>query len=72
MGEPEFDSEIELGLEVKLPEKLPAGRADALFLYGFCFHRRQDSEALEILVNGRPNPAVGRMPRLDQFKSLHP
>ncbi|MCB0859808.1 MAG: glycosyltransferase [Solirubrobacterales bacterium] len=72
MGEPEFDSEIELGLEVKLPEKLPAGRADALFLYGFCFHRRQDSEALEILVNGRPNPAVGRMPRLDLFKSLHP
>lgn len=72
MGEPEFDSEIELGLEVKLPEQLPAGRADALFLYGYCFHRHQDYEALEILVDGDPNPAVARMPRLDLFKSLHP
>ncbi len=72
MGEPEFDSEIELGLEVKLPEQLPAGRADALFLYGYCFHRRQDYEALEILVDGQPNAAVARMPRLDLFKSLHP
>ena len=72
MGGPEFDSEIELGLEVKLPERLPAGRATALFLYGYCFHRRQQSEGLEILVNGRPSPAVGRMPRLDLFKSLHP
>lgn len=72
MGEPEVDPEIELGLEVKLPERLPAGRADAIFLYGYCFHRRQDYEALEILVNGQPNPAVGRMPRLDLFKSLHP
>lgn len=72
MVAPEFDSEIELGLEVKLPERLPAGKADALFLYGYCFHRRQDSVGMEILVDGRPFPAVGRMPRLDLFKSLHP
>ena len=72
MVEPEFDSEIELGLEVKIPGQLPAGRADALFLYGYAFHRRQDVEGLEILVDGQPNRAVGRMPRLDLFKSLHP
>jgi len=72
MREPVFDSEIELGLEVKLPEELPAGRATALFLYGYCFHRRQESAGLKILVDGKPGPAVARMPRLDLFKSLHP
>lgn len=65
-------AEIEIEVESRLPEALPAGKPTALFIYGSCFHRHQPVEQLELAVDGRRFKAVSGMPRLDLFKSLHP
>lgn len=65
--------DLRVDVETPLPEALPAGRATALFLFGSCFHRRAAVRALEVLVDGEPQPVSAHgMPRLDLFRSLHP
>src|SRR4051794_12841846 len=67
------DEDLEVDLEVPLPETIPAGRATAVFCFGTCFHRRQAVERLEIIVGGVAHePTAWGMPRLDLFRALHP
>lgn len=63
-----------LWLETRpLPSRLPAGRADAIFVFGACFHPREEVTGLEILVDGAPHPVTDfGLPRLDVFRRLHP
>ncbi len=46
------DEDLRLEIERRIPSTLPAGRGDALFVFGTCFHRRADVESLEVLVDG--------------------
>jgi glycosyltransferase involved in cell wall biosynthesis len=56
-----------------LPAELPGGRADAVFVFGACFHPREDVTGLEVLVDGDPHPVTDfGLPRLDVFRRLHP
>jgi glycosyltransferase involved in cell wall biosynthesis len=64
----------ELWVEIEpLPEELPAGRGDAVFVFGACFHPRDEVTGLEALVDGIPHPVTDfGLPRLDIFRRLHP
>jgi len=56
-----------------LPGRLPARRGDALFVFGACFHPRDEVAGLEVLVDGVPHPVTDfGLPRLDVFRRLHP
>lgn len=56
-----------------LPAELPAGRGDAVFIFGACFHPHREILNLEILVDGEPHaPTDFGLPRLDVFRRLHP
>ena len=60
-------------LDHPVPDRLAAGRADAVFLFGSCFHPRAAVSNLEILVDGKPAPVTDfGLPRLDVFRALHP
>lgn len=68
------DAKTGLWLETRpLPAALPAGRADAIFVFGACFHPHEEVTGLEILVDGAPHPVTDfGLPRLDVFRRLHP
>ena len=60
------DSELVVQLDTPLPAALPAGRSDAVFLLGACFHRRKRISELALLVDGVAQPpAAWAMPRPD-------
>ena len=66
--------EDELWVEARpVPSRLPAGRGDAIFVFGACFHPREEVAGLEVLVDGAPSPVTDfGLPRLDVFRTLHP
>lgn len=68
-----LDDDVVLRLERALPEAVVVGRATAIYIYGSCFHRRDDLVGMEIEVDGVASAvqAFG-MPRLDLFRALHP
>ncbi|GIK78852.1 MAG: hypothetical protein BroJett022_25420 [Actinomycetes bacterium] len=68
------DAKAGLWLESRpLPSTLPAGRADAIFVFGACFHPHEEVTGLEILVDGAPRAVTDfGLPRLDVFRRLHP
>jgi Glycosyl transferase family 2 len=60
------DPDLVVRRETPLPASLPAGRADAVFVLGACWHRRERIAALELLVDGvAQQPAAWAMPRPD-------
>lgn len=66
-------AELRVDVETALPESLPAGRGDALFIFGTCFHPTAAVRGLELLANGIAHPvSAERMPRFDRYASLHP
>jgi len=65
--------ELRAELDRSLPGSLPAGRGDAVFVFGTCFHPRADVVDLEVLVDGDAAPVTDfGLPRLDLFRRLHP
>jgi glycosyltransferase involved in cell wall biosynthesis len=61
-------SDLVVRLETPLPAALPAGRADAVFCLGACFHRREPIAELALLVDGAAHrPAAWGMPRPDVY-----
>jgi glycosyl transferase family 2 len=67
------DGDLWVRLETALPTSLPVGRATAVFVFGACFHRRQDVRRLELSVDGRWHRVrAAAMPRLDVVRALHP
>jgi glycosyltransferase involved in cell wall biosynthesis len=64
---------LRVSLDPSPPAALPAGRGDAVFLFGTCFHPRADVIGLEVLVAGAAAPVTDfGLPRLDLFRKLHP
>jgi glycosyltransferase involved in cell wall biosynthesis len=60
-------------LDAPLPDELGAGAATAVFVAGWCVAGEHEITALELLVDGAPQPVTAHgMPRLDVFKALHP
>jgi glycosyltransferase involved in cell wall biosynthesis len=67
------DDDLRLEVERRLPESLSAGRGDALFVFGTCFHRHAKVVGLEVLVDGVACDVTDfGLPRLDLFRRLHP
>jgi glycosyltransferase involved in cell wall biosynthesis len=64
---------LHVSLDVPLPRELRIGKGTAVFVAGTCFCPGERIAALELVVDGLPQPlsAFG-MPRLDFFASLHP
>ena len=73
-GEVSDGATEELWVEIEpLPERLPAGRGDAVFVFGACFHPGDEVTGLEVLVDGAAHPVTDfGLPRLDIFRRLHP
>jgi glycosyltransferase involved in cell wall biosynthesis len=64
---------LQARLEFPLPRSLRAGRAEAIFCYGTCFHPTAAIESLELIAGGeRHLVEVWGMPRPDWFAALHP
>jgi len=62
---------LRVAIEYPLPDRLRAGRATALFIFGHCFDVRRRVTGLELLVGGRRHrPDAWRMPRLDLLRWL--
>ena len=60
------EGELQATLELGLPERLPIGRGNAVFVYGSCLHPRRRVRRLRIVADGRAiEPMAQRMPRLD-------
>ena len=67
------EPELHVALDAELPEEVAVGDGTALFVCGWCFHPAQRIAALELLVDGEPQPLRDiRQPRLDPFRALHP
>ncbi len=61
-----FDGDLLARLETGLPERMMSGEATALFLAGWCFHRRDALAGVELVVGTERYPAdAARMPRPD-------
>ena len=61
-----FDGDLLARLETGLPERMLSGEATALFLAGWCFHRREPLTGVELIVGTERHPAdAERMPRPD-------
>jgi glycosyltransferase involved in cell wall biosynthesis len=66
-------SELDLRLDIPLPDQISIGAGSALFVCGTCFHRAARIHELVFFVDGEEQPAAAHsMPRLDFFRSLHP
>jgi glycosyltransferase involved in cell wall biosynthesis len=66
------ESDLRVTLESGLPRSLPAGSATAIFCFGYCFHKREAVDRLELVVGGSAHrPTATRMPRRDLFEWLH-
>ena len=64
---PDPDPELDVSLDIAVPERLALGRGNAIFVLGSCAHRTRRVEGLEIEVEGRRVPvAASAMPRLDR------
>jgi glycosyltransferase involved in cell wall biosynthesis len=60
------DAGLVARLELELPDRLPVGRGNAVFVYGHCFHSGRRVRRIRILADGRAiEPMAERMPRLD-------
>ena len=67
------DSDLDVRVEQGLPQTLPAGSANALFVFGTCFHKRRRVAGLEVVVDGVPTAATAfGMPRIDLYQELNP
>ena len=67
------DSDLDVRVEQGLPQTLPAGSANALFVFGTCFHKRRRVAGLEVVVDGVPTAATAfGMPRIDLYRELNP
>ena len=67
------DPDLDVRIERGLPRALPAGSANALFLFGTCFHRERRVVGVEVLVDGVPTAATAfGMPRIDLYRELNP
>jgi hypothetical protein len=67
------DSDLDLRVEQGLPQTLPAGSANALFVFGTCFHKQRRVAGLEVVVDGVPTAATAfGMPRIDLYRELNP
>jgi len=63
-GAPE--GELQARLELELPDQLPVGRGNAVFVYGHCFHPRRRVRRVRIVADDRAiEPIAQRMPRVD-------
>ena len=70
---PAPDADLDVRIERGLPQELPAGSVNALFLFGTCFHREQRLTGVEVLVDGVPTAATAfAMPRIDLYQELNP
>ena len=67
------ESALTVRLDSQPPRRLAIGEGTALFLYGICFHRDLGIRELSFVLDGSEQPveAFG-MPRLDEFRALHP
>jgi glycosyltransferase involved in cell wall biosynthesis len=69
-GPPNGGGGLELRLELELPARLAVGRGNAVFVYGWCYHRRRRVRRLRILADGRSiEPMAQGMPRRDVFEA---
>jgi hypothetical protein len=60
------DPALEAMLEVPLPRHVRAGQQTAVLCSGWCYHRHQDVERVELVIGGaRQRPRNERMPRRD-------
>jgi WsaF, C-terminal domain/WsaF, N-terminal domain/Glycosyl transferase family 2 len=65
--------ELQVQLDYPLPSTVAVGRGTALFTCGWCFSPRARIRALELVVDGSPQPLMAHgMPRGDVFRALHP
>ncbi len=70
MARPE---ELHVQLDQPLPAAVEVGAGTAVFVCGWCFSPHARTRALELLVDGRPQPLMAHgMPRGDVFGALHP
>ncbi len=55
-------------LEASVPERLPIGKGNALFVSGWCYHRERKIIALEIRAGPSEHPILAHsMPRADVY-----
>jgi hypothetical protein len=67
------EGELEARLETPLPVQLAVGGGTALFVAGWCFHRRRGIPDLRIGPPGHEVSAIAHaMPRPDVFRAHHP
>jgi Glycosyl transferase family 2 len=65
-------SDLRVKLESGLPRNLPAGSATEIFCFGYCFHKCEAVDRLELVVGGSAQrPTATGMPRRDLFEWLH-
>jgi glycosyltransferase involved in cell wall biosynthesis len=70
---PPRDPDLVVRLDVALPREVEIGEGTALFVCGICFHRDARIRGLRFVIDGAEQPVEAHaMPRLDEFRSLHP
>jgi len=69
----EIKGAIHFGLDAPLPESLKVGKANALFISGWCFHTTRKIDRLEVIIEGNVHPVKtmrqARRDILDIFSS---
>ncbi len=67
------ESALTVRLDSQLPRRLAIGEGTALFVHGICFHRDLRIRELCFVLDGSEQPVEAHgMPRLDEFRALHP
>ena len=62
---------LEVRLESPVPQQLPIGGGNAIFLYGSCFHPRRRVREVKLLLDGAPvEPLAQQMPRTDLYEMV--
>ncbi|MGH3672045.1 MAG: glycosyltransferase, partial [Pseudonocardiaceae bacterium] len=67
------ESALTVRLDAQPPRMLAIGEGTALFVYCICFHRDLRIRRLDFVLDGSEQPVEAHgMPRLDEFRELHP
>jgi glycosyltransferase involved in cell wall biosynthesis len=67
------EASLHVQLDQPLPQAVEVGAGTAVFVCGWCFNPHARTRALELLVDGRPQPLMAHgMPRGDVFEAQHP